>query len=53
MAEQEEIRFLREQNKDLTMRLSAIKVIVSKITPICSDKLQQLLETCEGCHDDE
>lgn len=49
MTEQEEIRFLREQNKDLNMRLSAIKVITNKIHPVCSQRLQELLEECEGC----
>ena len=45
-----EIRVLKDQNKDLIMRLSAIKVIVTKINPVCSEKLQQLLDTCNLCN---
>lgn len=38
------IRELEVQVKDLTMRLSAIKMITTKIEPICSQRLQELLE---------
>lgn len=47
-----ENRILKEQIQDMTMRLSAIKVIVTKITPTCSEKLRHLLEDCEGCKSD-
>jgi hypothetical protein len=46
-----EIMILKEQNKDLLMRLCAIKTIVTKVNPVCSEKLQQLLDVCEGCKD--
>ena len=53
MNHEQEIKYLREQVKDLTMRLSAIIVIVNKVSPLCSEKLQQLLDECEGCEGDE
>ena len=49
MTESDEIRVLREEIKDLTMRLSAIKVITSKVSPVCSEKLRKMMEECEGC----
>jgi hypothetical protein len=48
-----ENRYLKEQVRDLTMRLSAVKVIVNKINPLCAEKLQKLLEECEGCKGEE
>lgn len=39
-----EIRILKDEIKDLTMRLSAIKVIVTKIEPSCSNKLENYLK---------
>lgn len=56
MREQElenEITRLKEEIKDLTMRLSAVKVMVTKITPVCSEKLLQLLESCSSCKGEE
>lgn len=32
-----EIELLKAENKDLTMRLSAIKVILGKVNPVCSE----------------
>lgn len=52
MKDDSEIAYLKEQNKDLLMRLSAIKVIVTRVNPVCSEKLQQLLSICEGCKDE-
>ena len=52
MNAEQRIRELEAEVKDLTMRLSAIKVIVTKITPTCSEKLRHLLEDCEGCKSD-
>ena len=49
MTDAEKIRDLESQVQDLTMRLSAVKIITQKISPVCSQKLQQLLETMEGC----
>ena len=46
---EQRVKELEAENKDLQMRLSAIKVIVTKINPVCSEKLQKLLEACEGC----
>jgi len=45
-----EIRVLKDQTRDLIMRLSAIKVIVTRINPVCAEKLQQLLDTCGTCN---
>lgn len=44
-----EVKVLREEIQDLRMRLSAIKVIVNSVEPICSEKFKTLLEYCEGC----
>jgi len=49
MTDPQRIQLLEAENKDLLMRLSAIKVITTKITPVCSEKLQKMLEECEGC----
>ena len=46
---EQEISALKSQVQDLMMRLSAIKVITQKISPVCSEKLQKLFEECEGC----
>ena len=48
-----EVNTLRAEVHDLKMRLSAIKVITHKISPVCSEKLQTLLESCEGCKGEE
>lgn len=53
MNAEQRIRELEAEVKDLTMRLSAIKVIVTKITPVCSQKLQELLWSLEGCKGDD
>lgn len=44
-----ENRFLRDENKTLTMRLSAVKVIVNMINPVCTQKLEELMNTCSNC----
>lgn len=46
---EQRVRELEAENKDLRMRLSAIKTITAKITPVCAEKLQRLLLGCEGC----
>lgn len=43
------IRQLEAEVKDLTMRLSAIKVITTKVQPVCANRMQRLLEECELC----
>lgn len=48
-----EVLSLKEEVKDLRMRLSAIKIIVTRIEPICSEKFTTLLESCEGCKGEE
>ena len=48
-----EVKTLREEVKDLIMRLSAIKIIVTKIEPVWSEKFKTLLEACEGCKGEE
>ena len=53
MTDDEKIRDLEAQVKGLTMRLSAIKVITQKIDPICSQKLQEMLWSLEGCKGDK
>ena len=47
------VKELEAENKDLLMRLSAIKVMVTRISPVCSEKLQKLFEDCEGCKGEE
>lgn len=44
------LKELEAENKDLTMRLSAIKIITAKISPVCSEKLKRLFEEYEGCN---
>ena len=46
-----ENRVLKEENKDLFMRLSAIKTIINKVNPICSQKLESMLNECEDCRE--
>ena len=53
MSDQSKIRDLEAQVKDLTMRLSAIKVITQKIDPICSQKLQEMLWSLGECKGDD
>lgn len=48
----ERIVELELENKDLFMRLSAIKVITQKVNPVCSKKLEELLVECETCKGD-
>ena len=45
----ERIVELELENKDLFMRLSAIKVITQKVNPVCSQKLEALLSECDTC----
>ncbi len=40
---------LYEQNRHLTMRLAAVKTIVSSLNPTCSEKLKRLMSECGGC----
>ena len=49
---EKKIRLLEQENKDLLMRLSAIKVITQKVNPVCSKKLEELLLECEHCKGD-
>lgn len=49
MTDAARIRELEAEVRDIRMRLSAIKVITNKIHPVCSQRLQELLEECEGC----
>lgn len=48
---QNEIKILKDEIQDLRMRLSAIKVITTRVEPVCSEKLKTLLESCESCKD--
>ena len=43
---------LKAELHDLTMRLAAIKTILTRVNPVCSQKLMKLLEECEGCEGD-
>jgi len=45
----DELAVLRAENHDLTMRLAAIKTILTRVTPVCSQKLEKMLEDCERC----
>ena len=40
---------LESLNKDLRMRLVAIKILVNNINPICAEKLKQVLTTHVDC----
>jgi hypothetical protein len=44
-----ENRLLREENKQLRMKLSAIKVMLLHEQPLCADKLRTALTQCKGC----
>jgi len=48
-----ENRLLREENKTLLMRLAGVKTIVSMINPVCTQKLEELLNSCSSCKADE
>ena len=48
----DELAVLRTENHDLTMRLAAIKTILTRVNPVCSQKLLKLIEDCEGCEGD-
>lgn len=48
-----ENRVLKEENKDLFMRLAAIKTIINRVKPICSQKLESMLKECEECSEAE
>lgn len=49
---QRELDLLKAENQDLTMRLAAIKTILTRVNPVCSQKLLKLIEDCEGCEGD-
>lgn len=49
MNAEQRLKELEAENKDLRMRLSAIKVITMHISPVCSEKLSKLLEEAEKC----
>lgn len=44
-----EKRCLEEKNKDLIMKLSAIKIIINQINPVCSEKLNSMISECSSC----
>jgi len=48
-----ENRLIREENKILLMRLAGIKTIISMVQPACTQKLEKLLNDCQGCKEDE
>lgn len=50
---QREVHILREQVKDLTMIVTAVRVMTTRINPVCAAKLQNLLDSCAGCAEDE
>jgi len=41
---------LRQENKDMRMRLVAVRTLVTHLQPACSKKLEELLRDCEGCN---
>lgn len=43
---------LEAENKTLLTRLTAIKMLVTRVEPVCSQKLEELLQSCEGCKGD-
>ncbi len=46
---QRENELLRVKNKDLLMRLNTVKMLLNRVSPVCSRKLQELPECAEGC----
>lgn len=44
-----EIRFLKEENKQLNMRLATIKTITLYQEPLCADRVRKALQECGGC----
>lgn len=44
-----ENEILKEELKNCHMTLAAIKTLVHRNSPLCSQKLSQLLDACEGC----
>lgn len=44
-----ENRFLRDENKRMTMKLVAMKMLLSHERPVCTEKLTELLTKCEDC----
>ena len=46
-----DVQLLKQEIKELTMRLSAVKVIVHNVNPVCSQKILDLVEGCKegGC----
>lgn len=43
-----EIRFLKEENKQLNMKLAAIKTITLYQEPLCADRVRKALQECGG-----
>lgn len=41
----------KKVNQDLTMRMVGAKMLLSKVTPVCSQKLEKLMTECGGCDD--
>lgn len=46
-----EIELLKEELKCNHMTLAAIRMLAHNNRPICSKKMAELLDTCEGCKD--
>lgn len=44
-----EMIVLKEHEKHLMMRLTAIKLMVTAATPACSKKLEEVINSCGGC----
>lgn len=46
-----ENRYLRDENKRMTMKLVALKMLLNHERPVCAEKITELLTKCEDCKD--
>jgi hypothetical protein len=44
-----ETRCLEKKNKELIMKLAAIKLITNHVYPVCPEKLQNIISECTNC----
>jgi len=48
---EQEIKYLRDENKRMTMKLVALKMLLNHERPVCAEKITELLTKCEDCKD--
>ena len=49
MTAEREIKYLREENKRMAMKLVALKMLLNHERPVCAEKITELLTKCEDC----